>query len=100
MRFARTLIGYIAGILSGMMIFQGLVVLLGRDGTFGGEILIIPLIVILFFFGWDMGKQYGGRKAFQCGRDKGFIEGFEEGYYEGQRTGKARILMTEKDEVI
>jgi len=96
----KSFIGYIAGILSGMMILQGLIVVSGRNGTVGGEILIIPLIIILFFFGWDMGKEYGARNAYQRGKDKGFYEGFEEGFYEGQHTGGARIIVDEKDEVV
>lgn len=68
MKFVKVVIGYIAGIFSGMMIFQGFVVLLGRDGTVGGEILILPLIGILLFFGWDIGKEYGYTKGFYAGR--------------------------------
>lgn len=100
MKFAKVLIGYIAGVFSGMMIFQGLVVLLGRDGTFGGEILIIPLIIILIFLGWDMGKFFNSKDVFQEGKDKGFTEGFEEGYYEGQRILGARIVPAERDDAI
>jgi hypothetical protein len=96
----KGLIGFAAGLLSGVMILQGMIVLLGRTGAPGGEALIIPLIVMLFIFGWDMGKQHGAEKAFETGKDKGFYLGFEEGFYEGQHTRSARIIAAKRNESI
>jgi high-affinity Fe2+/Pb2+ permease len=90
----RGLIGFITGLLTGMMIVQGTIVLSGRQAAPGGEVLIIPMIIMLIWFGWDMGRQYGSDKAYKAGKDKGFNEGFEEGFYEGQNTKGARILPT------
>ena len=74
----KTALGYTAGLLSGMLIIQACREFLQRDGLPGGEVLVIPMIILLLAFGWDMGKERG----YQEGNHKGFNEGFEEGYYE------------------
>jgi hypothetical protein len=90
----KAMIGFLAGVLSGIMIVQGIVVLFGRPEMPGGEILVIPLIAILVIFGWELGKEHGNRKSYQAGCEKGFNEGFEEGFYEGQQTGINRLTRT------
>jgi hypothetical protein len=90
----KGLIGFVAGLLSGIMIFEGFIVLLGRTGAPGGEIFIIPLIVILVAFGWGIGKEHGYFK----GRDKGFYEGFKKGYFKGSQEQKVKVVLTDKAE--
>lgn len=74
----NALLSYSAGFLSGVVIDLGFVALLGRNGIPGGEILIIPLMIILLFLGWNIGKEYG----YKQGHDKGFEDGFIDGYNE------------------
>lgn len=80
----RCMFGYLSGIMSGILFIKGLEIFLNRKGLPGGEVLIIPLIVMLFALGVDVGKEYGCRR----GRDKGYYEGFEDGYFEASGTCK------------
>ena len=59
---SKTILAFIAGIFSGSMIFLGIIVFLGREKLPGGEVLIIPLIVLVFTFGWQMGIDHGTRQ--------------------------------------
>lgn len=46
---------YIAGILSGLLIAAGISTFFSREpGNFGGEILIMPLLVLVFVLGFCM----------------------------------------------
>lgn len=74
----KVLLGYLSGIFTGIMISQGLIVLLGRTGFPGGEIFIIPLITILFALGWSMGKDYG----------------YDRGFYEGSQEQKIKLVLS------
>lgn len=85
----KGLIGYIAGLFSGMMIIEGLMVFFGRDGAPGGEILILPLIGILITFGFQMGRDSGYMKG--CSR------GYEEGYNEGSQERKVKLVVATTD---
>ena len=67
----KGLLGFVAGLLSGMMIIQGVIVFAGRDHAPVGEVLIIPLILILLWFGWDLGKTYNANRGFMCGKAEG-----------------------------
>lgn len=78
MKIAKSLLGFVAGMFSGMMIFEGLVVFLGRDGAVGGEVLILPLMLLILFFGWDIGREYGYRK----GKKRWYFEGYEDGCFD------------------
>lgn len=50
---------FLSGLLSGIFIAQGLFVLAGRAGwDFGGEFLVIPLIVALIAMGIMIGRTY------------------------------------------
>jgi len=56
----KKLPGYLAGLLTGVMVTQGVVVLLGRNGLPGGEVLMVPLLLLTYWLGLDMGR--GGRR--------------------------------------
>lgn len=48
-----------AGAISGVFSWIGLGVLLSRKGGFGGEILILPLIVLIFIAGYGAKEGFG-----------------------------------------
>lgn len=89
----KGLIGYIAGLFSGMMIIEGLMVFFGRNGAPGGEILILLLIGILIAFGFQMGRDSGYMK----GCSNGFDEGYKEGYNEGSQERKVKLVVATTD---
>lgn len=51
-KYFKMLISYITGVMSGMFIFMGIAIFMGRDGTVGGEVLILPLFVMLIAIGY------------------------------------------------
>lgn len=68
----KSILGYISGVLSGLIVSYGFTAFSERQGTVGGEVLIIPLIILLFTYGITVGKEIGYKKA---KRPKVFIQG-------------------------
>lgn len=48
-------LGFAAGLLSGAFIRLGFEIINGRPSAIGGEALILPLIILLICFGWQLG---------------------------------------------
>ena len=74
---------FLAGILSGIFIAQGVIILAARHGgNFGGEVLIIPMIIALIYMGACIGRTFPSKKeleqhyqhGYQAGRLSMFIE--------------------------
>lgn len=51
----RLLLVFAGGILSGLLLVYGMETWAQRDGLPGGEVLILPLIVLLIYLGWQLG---------------------------------------------
>lgn len=75
----KLLLGYLAGIESGLMLSFGISICVQRPGWPGGEVLIIPLIVLLLWFGVQLGVM--GRSIQEYNR--GYKEGYSDGNYDG-----------------
>lgn len=52
----RLWVGYLAGLLSGLMLALAAWVYTERPMVFGGEVLVLPLIGVLIGFGWQLGQ--------------------------------------------
>lgn len=84
MRISKVIYVFVVGILSGIFVSQGLVVLAHRTGrNFGGEVIILPLIFLLIYLGFMMGRMYTDMKDYE--------DAFEEGYYEGAADARRRL---------
>lgn len=66
----KILISYITGILSGIFIFIGIQVFLSRDGSVGGEILILPLFIMLITIGYWMAQEFMEHDHYYKGRQE------------------------------
>lgn len=81
----KILLGFVAGIVSGAFIHLGFEILENRPVSVGGEALIIPLIVLLFCFGFSVGKEVKvQRNAIQA-----HAKGYWEGYWKGKSDERA-----------
>lgn len=83
------IIGFAAGMLSGSFIRLGFEVLEGRPTSVGGEALILPLIVLLFCFGYNVGKEAKVQRRFH----NAYKEGYHDGYSKG-KTGKTVVTLS------
>lgn len=52
------LLAFAGGILSGLLLAYGMETWVRRDGLPGGEALILPLIVLLIYLGWQLGRVW------------------------------------------
>ena len=89
-------LGFFAGIVSGAFIRLGFEILGNRPVSVGGEALILPLIVLLFCFGFAMGRmvQAGAEESLS------FADGYQYGYRKGrvaERTAKAHTAYLDAE---
>ena len=56
-RFSKIILTYLTGILSGIFIIKGIETFMVRKGTVGGEILILPLFIMLIVLGYWIGQE-------------------------------------------
>lgn len=49
---------FIGGLVSGLLLAHGLETWAQRDGLPGGEALILPLIILLVYLGWQMSEMW------------------------------------------
>ncbi len=61
MKILNKVFKFLAIFVGGMMFINSIEVLAGRDGTFGGEALVVPLMILLFYFGYSVGNEIGYR---------------------------------------
>ena len=59
----RLWVSYLAGLFSGLMLALAARMYTGRPGVLGGEVLVLPLIVLLVYFGWQLGRLAGEAEA-------------------------------------
>ena len=55
-KILNAVIFYITGTLSGMFVKYGFGTYVGRSGNVGGEVLIIPLMIMLIYCGFSVSK--------------------------------------------
>ncbi len=57
-KLAHLVSGFAAGLLSGAFIRLGFEITNGRPAAIGGEALILPLIILLIYLGWQLGAMW------------------------------------------
>lgn len=55
---ARLLLVFGGGLVSGLLLVYGMDTWAQRDGLPGGEALILPLIFLLIYLGWQLGAMW------------------------------------------
>ena len=62
----RLVLAYVGGAMSGLLLAYGMEAGAQRDGLPGGEALILPLIILLIYLGWQLGAMWReAREQFQ-----------------------------------
>ncbi|MEA4941898.1 MAG: hypothetical protein VB094_05070 [Oscillibacter sp.] len=84
-------LGFSAGILSGAFVRLGFEIIAGRPVSVGGEALIIPLIVLLVYFGFTLGRE--------TARQRRSIHTYRQGYQEGYVKGVAQMTREVQHEL-
>ena len=75
----KMLLGFVAGIVSGLMLAVGMTVWAYRPGLPGGEALLLPLIGLLICFGIQLGVMDRDIREYRRGYDAGYEDGLEDG---------------------
>ena len=75
-------LSFAAGIVSGLMLAVGMTVWATRPGLPGGEALIVPLIILLIYFGAQLGTMGRDFREYRRGYDEGYVDGQEDGTIE------------------
>ena len=52
------LLVFLSGVMSGLLLVYGMETWAQRDGLPGGEALILPLIILLIYLGWQLGAMW------------------------------------------
>ena len=55
---ARLVLVFLSGVMSGLLLVYGMETWAQRDGLPGGEALILPLIILLRYLGWQLGAMW------------------------------------------
>ena len=75
-------LSFAAGIVSGLMLAVGMTVWATTPGLPGGEALILPLIILLIYFGAQLGTMDRDFREYCRGYDEGYVDGQEDGTIE------------------
>lgn len=63
---ARLVLVFLSGVMSGLLLVYGMETWAQRDGLPSGEALILPLIILLIYLGWQLGAMWReAREQFQ-----------------------------------
>lgn len=63
---ARLVLVFLSGVMSGLLLVYGMETWAQRDGLPGDEALILPLIILLIYLGWQLGAMWReAREQFQ-----------------------------------
>ena len=54
----RLVLVFLSGVMSGLLLVYGMETWAQRDGLPGGEALILPLIILLIYLGWQLGAMW------------------------------------------
>lgn len=85
-KISKLVLGFSAGLLSGSFIRLGFEIIGGRPASVGGEALILPLIIILLYFGYSLGKETKVKRNFRRAYKRGYYAGYDKGKEDGKRT--------------
>lgn len=69
----------LAGLLSGMYVRLSFEVVKGRPVSPGGETLLVPLLLLVLYLGYNLGKAAKGAGGARQAFDRGFWEGYRRG---------------------
>ncbi len=74
----RLALFFLAGAMFGFFVAQGLCALASRTGgRYGGEVLMLPLFVLLIYIGIQLGRRYPGELV-ESGRTRTTVKGITE----------------------
>lgn len=82
-KLLHLVLGFSAGLLAGAFIRLGFEIIHGRPAAIGGEVLVLPLVILLVCFGFVLGKEVKVQKSYDWTYRKGFWEGYESGLQDG-----------------
>lgn len=88
-------LGFVAGVLSGIALRLGYGVLMTRPGAPGGEVLIPILVLILLCYGYTVGRITEEERDTRWAWRDGYREGYRKGL--ADRMSKARPLYLDAD---
>ena len=54
----RLVLVFLSGVMSGLLLVYGMEPWPQGDGLPGGEVLILPLIILLIYLGWQLGAMW------------------------------------------
>ena len=54
----RLILVFLGGVMSELLLVYGMETWAQRDGLPGGEALILPLIILLIYLGWQLGAMW------------------------------------------
>lgn len=54
----RLVLVFLGGVMSGLLLVYGMETWAQRDGLPGGETLLLPMIVLLIYLGWQLGAMW------------------------------------------
>lgn len=54
----RLVLVFLGGVMSGLLLVYGMEAWAQRDGLPGGETLLLPMIVLLIYLGWQLGAMW------------------------------------------
>lgn len=82
----RMALGFTTGLITGMFCCYGLNVWMSRSGTVGGEVMIFPLILLLLYFGYSIGRESKTAGKWRNTYKKGYQRGYADGLMEGKES--------------
>lgn len=77
-------LSFVSGIAVGMLIRLGITMIGTRPSSPGGELLILPMILLLVYFGYCIGSD---------GKDRECKQFYRRGYDKGSRDAKNQLLV-------
>lgn len=69
----------LAGLLGGMYIRLGFEIIKGRPFSPGGEVLFLPLVALLVYLGYSIGKAAATQRAADAAYKAGYRDGYQRG---------------------
>lgn len=69
----------LAGLLGGMYIRLGFEIIKGRPFSPGGEVLFLPLVALLIYLGYSIGRAAATQRAADAAYKAGYRDGYQQG---------------------
>lgn len=90
----------LTGILTGIGVSESVDTLLRRKGPLGGEILFVPMILLVFLAGYQVRRLFSEETEKERLYQKGLEEGMQRGNEYGQMVMYARLKLDEEKEAM